>query len=263
MFEGIIFSLPLTLTGLGVGFLVGLTGVGGGALLTPVLIFGFHVAPIVAVGTDLLFAAITKSVGAVTHARQATVHWRIVKLLLLGSIPSAIISVIILSSLQSSIGDLDGLIRNIIGVTLVITAVGLLLKKPVCVSESAAISSEISQRRSIATVIAGAVLGFLVTFSSIGAGAIGVVVLCWLYPQLSIGKVIGTDIVHAVGLTFVASIGHMQLGSVDYSLLMALLLGSLPGIYIGSRLSVFVPEKIMKRVMAGLLVIIGINIFVY
>ena len=245
-------------SGFGVGLLVGITGVGGGALMTPLLIFGFGIAPAVAVGTDLIFAAITKAGGVWTHARQSTVDWRVVRRLASGSLPAALLTLMLLGEVDTHSAQAQGLITSILGVALMLTAAALLWRSRL--AQVAQRTSHI-ERRSVApaTVATGVVLGVLVTLTSVGAGALGAAVLFWLYPRLKAARVVGTDLAHAVPLTAVAGLGHWQMGTVDVSLLGMLLLGSLPGIYLGSRLSARVPERWLRPALATLLLLIGIR----
>ena len=251
------------LAGLMVGILVGMTGVGGGALMTPLLILGFNVPPIIAIGTDLLFAAATKTVGTITHGWQGTVQWRMVALLALGSLPATLLTLQYLAALQTNIETMDSIVRSTLGVVLFLTAVLLICRQRLISLVNSCITRRDSNRQNnnsqdsniiaLLTVLAGVVLGFIVTLTSVGAGAIGIVILSLLYPRLETAKIVGTDIAHAVPLTLVAGIGHFQLGSVDTQLLLWLLLGSIPGVYIGSRMSRLMPEKYLRVVLASIL----------
>lgn len=245
-------------SGFGVGLLVGITGVGGGALMTPLLIFGFGIAPAVAVGTDLIFAAITKASGVWTHARQSTVDWRVVRRLASGSLPAALLTLMLLGEVDTHSAQAQGLITSILGVALMLTAAALLWRSRL---SKASRHTQIAERRGVApaTVATGVVLGVLVALTSVGAGALGAAVLFWLYPRLKAARVVGTDLAHAVPLTAVAGLGHWQMGTVDTSLLGMLLVGSLPGIYLGSRLSAWVPERWLRPALATLLLLIGIR----
>jgi len=251
----------LTFAGFGVGVLVGLTGVGGGSLMTPLLIFFFKVEPAVAVGTDLLFAAITKTSGIWAHARRRTVEWRIAGLLAMGSIPTAILTVYIIGQIGTGDAVIEKFITNGLGVALILTAASIFYK-----SKMHQLGDYLRQRhpklrayRDAATVISGVLLGVLVPISSVGAGALGAAILMFLYPRIPTIRIVGTDIAHAVPLTAVAGLGHLQLGTVNTSLLFALLLGSLPGIYLGSHLGTVVPDRIMRPILATLLFAIGIK----
>ncbi|VAX04058.1 Putative sulfate permease [hydrothermal vent metagenome] len=244
-------------SGFGVGLLVGITGVGGGALMTPLLIFGFGISPAVAVGTDLVFAAITKASGVWIHARQSTVDWRVVGRLASGSLPAALLTLAVLGEVDTHSAEAQGFITTLLGVALMLTAAALLWRSHL--SKQPHSHDDDVERKGVVwiTVAAGVVLGVLVTLTSVGAGALGAAVLFWLYPRFSAVRVVGTDIAHAVPLTAVAGFGHWQMGSVDTGLLMMLLIGSLPGIYLGSRLSKKIPERWLRPALATLLLVIG------
>jgi uncharacterized membrane protein YfcA len=255
-----------TVSGFAVGLIVGVTGVGGGSLMTPLLVLFFGVSPATAVGTDLLYASLTKSVGGWVHSRNGSVDWKVVGLLSLGSFPAALVTIALLKFLALDEKTLRGLVTGVLSVALLATATALLLKEQI---------KKLARRRDgsvyelhhrylpAATIVTGVVVGSLVTISSIGAGVLGTVALLFLYPRMSPVKVVGTDIVHAVPLTAVAGMGHMALGTVDFVLLGSLLLGSLPGIYIGSHLSAKVPEKVLRPLLATMLLIIGLKMVFY
>jgi uncharacterized membrane protein YfcA len=244
-------------SGLLVGLLVGVTGVGGGSLMTPllVLLFGFH--PSTAVGTDLLYASATKSVGTLVHGANKTVDWRITGRLALGSVPATILTVILLYALHLHGDAASRLISTVLGFALLLTAVTLLFRQQLV--QWAERSSVIpSQRATTAlTITLGAVLGVLITLSSVGAGAIGVTVLIFLYPKMPIARIVGSDIAHAVPLTLIAGLGHFALGTVNLPLLGSLLVGSIPGIIVGSHLTARIPERVLRPVLAGTLVLVG------
>lgn len=249
-----------TFSGFIVGFIVGVTGVGGGSLMTPLLVLVFGVAPATAVGTDLLYAALTKMGGSWAHARRGTVDWKIVKLLAMGSLPAALFSMALLHYLALDEKHLRTLITSVLSVALVLTALALLLKpylQKLGRSPDGVVYELHAHHLPGATVVTGAVLGVLVTISSVGAGALGVVVLLFLYPRLTTARIVGTDIAHAVPLTMLAGLGHAVLGTVNYGLLGSLLLGSLPGIYLGSHLGVKIPDRILRPILAAMLMIIG------
>jgi len=251
----------LIISGFGVGLLVGLTGVGGGALMTPLLIFGFGIAPAVAVGTDLIFAAITKASGVWVHARQSTVDWLIVRRLASGSLPATLVTLMVLQAVHIHSMQAQNVITVILGLALIFTSIILLWKRRRPLGkEVVKMDESFGQRQALATVVTGVVLGVLVTLTSVGAGALGAAVLFWLYPKLGVARVVGTDLAHAVPLTALAGLGHWQLGTVDTNLLVMLLIGSLPGIYLGSRLSSWLPEAWLRPAMAGLLLLIGIRL---
>ncbi len=254
--------LVYTLAGLLVGFLVGLTGVGGGSLMTPLLMFAFGVPPMVAVGTDLLFAAITKLAGAVAHGLRRTVEWPVVALLGAGSVPAALATTAALGHWQAAGAELDALVTSALGTALILTSLALVLKRRLhAVGRELAgrLGGDWTRWRPALTVATGLLLGVLVTLSSVGAGALGAAILLFLYPRLPTVRVVGTDIAHAVPLTAIAGLGHLQLGSVDLALLGSLLLGSLPGIYLGSYLSANIPERVMRPVLASMLMAIGVK----
>jgi uncharacterized protein len=242
--------------GFAVGLLVGLTGVGGGSLMTPILMMFFNVKAIVAVGTDLLYAAITKSVGIFAHGKLGNIDWKIVRLLCYGSIPAAIATTIYLR--YSDVAS-DTTIANIkfwLGIALLLTSLSVLFRNQL--AQSSKKGHWINPKYTPAlTVILGLILGYLVTLTSVGAGALGVTALLILYPKEKITTIVGTDVAHAVPLTLVAGLGHVTLGTVDYQLLGTLLIGSIPGIWIGSHLSSKVAEHWLRAVLALILVFIG------
>ena len=249
-----------TVSGFLVGLIVGVTGVGGGSLMTPLLVLFFGVSPATAVGTDLLYASITKSLGGWVHGRNGSVDWKIVGLLSMGSLPAALLTIALFKYLALDAKTLKSLVTGVLSIALLLTATALLLKdwiRKIAQREDGAIYELHHRHLPIATIVTGAVVGVLVTVSSIGAGVLGTVALLFLYPRLSAVKVVGTDIAHAVPLTAVAGMGHLALGTVDLVLLGSLLLGSLPGIYFGSHLSAKVPEKILRPILATMLLIIG------
>ncbi len=253
-------DLAYTVSGLAVGFIVGLTGVGGGSLMTPLLVLFFGISPAVAVGTDLLYAALTKSGGSWVHARRGNVNWKIAGLLAAGSLPAATLTILVLRYLALDTRTFSALITTTLGVALIFTALALLFKERLREYARRRLShrSAWSERTvSVATVAMGIVLGVLVTISSVGAGAMCAAMLFFLYPRLSLVQIVGTDIVHAVPLTAVAGLGHAALGTVDWQLLASLLLGSLPGIYMGSHLASRIPERVLRPTLAVMLALIG------
>ncbi len=244
-----------------VGLLVGVTGVGGGSLMTPLLMFLFAFKPAVAVGTDLLFAAITKSGGVlVHHGKHQSVEWRIVGLLSSGSLPAAIATLYALDHFAKIGKDITHTITFSLGIALILTALALFFRARL---QKAGRTTESHQPgrfhhlQAPATVFIGLVLGVLVTLSSVGAGALGTVALLFLYPRLPTVKIVGTDLAHAIPLTAIGGFGHWQLGHVDFTLLGSLLIGSLPGIWIGSHLSARIPEKVLRPILASILMLIG------
>lgn len=244
-------TLTYVASGFAVGMLVGLTGVGGGSLMTPLLTLLFGINPTVAVGTDLAFASITKSAGTVVHRVRNTVHWDIVGRLCLGALPAAVFATLALRYFGALDQHIGQVIRYAIAFSVLLTVVAIIFR-----SRMLAWITRHPERQlqgfalAAATVFAGAVLGTLVTISSIGAGAIGATILVLLYPRLSPAEVAGTDIAYAVPLTAIAAFGHWWLGSINWELLGMLLLGSLPGITIGSFAARAVPEKFLRGLLA-------------
>jgi uncharacterized membrane protein YfcA len=237
--------------------LVGLTGVGGGSLMTPllVLLFGFH--PATAVGTDLLYASITKSVGTAVHGTRKTVEWRIVGRLASGSIPAALITLFVLAKAGALNAHASHVLSTLLGAALILTGVSILFRARI-LAWFAPRMREV-QDRAIArsTVVLGAVLGVLVSVTSVGAGAVGITVLLILYPKLPLARVAGSDIAHAVPLTLIAGLGHLAMGAVDFGLMLWLLIGSVPGIIVGSLLASRSSDGVLRPVLAVTLLVVG------
>jgi len=247
-----------TLSGFVVGAIVGLTGVGGGSLMTPLLVLLFGVHPATAVGTDLLYAAITKAGGTSVHARKGHVDWRITGLLAAGSIPASLLTIWALSLLPKQSAAVTHIISLSLGVALLLTACAIVFRQKLQRYALAhADDAAHTELQATITVANGVLLGILVTVSSVGAGALGVAVLFFLYPKLPALRIVGSDLAHAVPLTLIAGLGHWVIGSVDWSLLVNLLLGSLPGIWLGSHASARVPERFLRPLLASMLVLIG------
>jgi uncharacterized membrane protein YfcA len=251
-----------SLSGFGVGLLVGMTGVGGGSLMTPLLILLFGIHPATAVGTDLLYAAATKTGGSLVHGIARTIHWRIVARLASGSIPASIVTLTVLWSLNLNSEVMRSLINLVLCFALVLTVAALIFRKAIVARFGRRFDQEAPGRSALPTVLVGAGLGVLVSLSSVGSGAVGVMVLLLLYPQASIATIVGSDIAHAVPLTLVAGTGHWFLGSVDWKLMGALLTGSLPGIFVGSYFAVRVPEMALRVVLAATLTLVATKIAV-
>ena len=253
-----IMDFAQVFSGFAVGTIVGITGVGGGALMTPLLVLLFGVAPATAVGTDLLYAAITKTGGTVVHARRGQVDWRIVRRLAAGSPPAAIAVLALVSWLvPGGLGAAHKTITFFLGLALLLTAAALLLRRRLLAWAQALSGARPAGERVWPTVLAGAVLGALVALSSVGAGALGVTALFFLYPGLAAIRIVGADLAHAVPLTLVAGLGHWWFGSIDWPLLATLLVGSLPGVWLGSHLAHRIPEPVLRPVLAGMLVLAG------
>lgn len=262
-----------------VGFVVGATGVGGGSLMTPLLTLGFGIPAHVAVGTDLLFAATTKAGGAVAHARRGGVSWPITGWLVAGSLPAAIITLFVLHSLAPDAAAFSRLVTPTLGGALLLTATALIFKTQiqalgrrwagrnanvtalVAATDAGAVPVSVdSAVRPLPTALLGAVIGTLVTLTSVGAGALGVVALLFLYPLLSARQVVGADIAHAVPLTLVAGVGHAALGTMNWPLLGALLIGSLPAISLGAAVAHRLPEQALRTALAGMLLFVAFKL---
>lgn len=248
--------------GAGVGFAIGLTGVGGGSLMTPILLLFGYPAP-VAIGTDLLYAALTKANSAVSHHRAGSVDWRIVSLLAAGSIPvSLLLNVLLINSSFQETEEFENLLTLSLGVMLIITATILIfrenLRQRAIQQRPRKLMGTMQRHRGTATFCMGLLLGACVTLSSVGAGAFGAAILLTLYAQTSAVRIVGTDIAHAVPLTLFAGLGYLAAGYVDFMLLFSLLLGSLPATHLGSRVSNKVPERILQRLLTIILLGLGV-----
>jgi uncharacterized protein len=247
------------ISGFAVGAIVGLTGVGGGSLMTPLLIGAFKLNPAIAIGTDLWFAALTKTGGAVAHHRHGHVDRGITRLLLVGSLPAATATI---GWMHLSGGNRDWAhaLTLSLAIALLLTAV-VVANRPAWHKLGLKLERWIpEEQKPLLTVAVGALLGLLVTLSSIGAGALGATLILLLYPRLPAQQVVGTDIAYAVPLTLVAGIGHATLGHVDWALLAALLVGSLPGIWLGARLTKSLPDRLIRTLLAGSLLIAGLKV---
>lgn len=258
-------DLAFVLAGFLVGLVVGLTGVGGGSLMTPILIFFFGVKPYLAIGTDLLFAAFTKLGGTINLARTKTIDWKIVASLCAGSIPAALVTIYFLHSMGTTNPAVQKIMTTTLGFALLLTALATLYK---AIKGKAAPRNISPEQLALATkarhwalpVVFGALIGTLVTITSVGAGAIGVTVLMLLYPALPLQRIVAADLAYAVPLTLVAGLGHASIGSVDWPLLAKLLVGSLPGIWLGTQLSSKVPERAIRSLLSVLLAYAGVKL---
>ena len=252
-------SLVYPLSGLLVGLIVGLTGVGGGSLMTPLLLaFGIH--PTTAVGTDLLYAAVTKSVGTAVHNSEESIDWRIVRRLCLGSIPGTLVTMLVLAHVGAQSKHVTETIKFVLGIALLLTAASIFLRKPIADFVARRFGEPSDRMASVLTTVSGLVLGILVTLSSVGAGAIGVTVLIMLYPRVPLVKIVGSDIAHAVPLTLLAGAGHWFLGDINFSLLGSLLIGSIPGILAGSYIAPRLPEYGLRPALGAVLLLVGANL---
>lgn len=257
-------ALGYIVSGFVVGILVGMTGIGGGSLMTPLLILVFGIHPTTAVGTDLLFASATKIVGSVIHGKQRTVCFPIVGRLLLGSLPAAALTLAALHHVGIHGYLANRLISHVLAALLLITA-GLLVAKPWLVHRAGRLQNADDVRlwpdySLPATIVIGAVVGVVVTICSVGAGALGTIALLLLYPRLPIAKIVGSDIAHAVPLTLLAGLGHWWLGSVNTQILIPLLIGSLPGIVLGSFAVQIAPEPLLRASLGILLALTGLRL---
>ena len=261
------YDIAFILAGFVVGIVVGLTGVGGGSLMTPILIFVFGVKPYMAVGTDLLFAAFTKMGGTVKMARSGLVPWRVVLQLSAGSIPAALITVWVLKALGPAEAAVQHVMTTTLGVALLLTAAATLYKAvrgkavPKVIAAGQEAQAATARHWSL-PLLFGALIGTLVSITSVGAGAIGVTALMLLYPMLPLPRIVAADIAYAVPLTLVAGLGHASMGSVNWSMLGLLLAGSLPGIWLGSHYMTRVPERVIRSLLSVLLAYAGTKLIV-
>jgi len=247
-------------SGFAIGFLIGMTGVGGGSLMTPLLILLFGVHPATAVGTDLLYAASTKTVGTLVHACARTVDWAIVRLLAVGSVPATIVTTLVLSQFDLQRASAQHAVALTLGAVLLITAAFLILGGRIRELYADRLQALAPRQVRRLTVLLGLVMGVLVTTTSVGAGAIGVTVLLLLHPNMPAARVVGSDIAHAVVLTFLAGMGHWYLGAINWGLLSMLLIGAVPGIAIGSYLAARTPDAVVRIALAGVLLVVGLRL---
>jgi hypothetical protein len=252
-----VIDLRYVLSGLCVGAIVGMTGVGGGSLMTPLLIMLFGVHPATAVGTDLLYAAVTKGFGTLVHGYTQTVDWRIVHRLAAGSVPATVLTLLILSHFDLRSAQAAHLISRALGAALVATSLTLIFRHWLIAWFERHFPAPSPRGTTILTVATGLLLGVLVSISSVGAGAIGVTALAILYPRLPAARIVGSDIAHAVPLTLVAGAGHWLIGSIDTHILGSLLVGSVPGILVGSYAAIRMPDRAVRTSLAVMLVIVG------
>jgi uncharacterized protein len=251
-------DLRVSIVGFGVGLLVGLTGMGGGAVMTPMLILLGWARPVIAVGTDLAWGTVTKAVGAFVHYHQRTIEITIVRRLAMGSIPGALAGLALLAHLRTRGGDImDRVVVRMLGIALVCVALSLLVRclrgprEPVA-SEAAGFKGPVWL-----TTLIGACIGFLVSMTSVGSGSMIVACLVVVYPRMPLRRIVGSDIAHALFLVGVSFIGHLKIGGIDQRLLAGLLVGSIPGVWIGSRMGAVFPEKVLRPVLATTLLCLG------
>jgi uncharacterized protein len=251
------FDPRFMISGFFVGMLIGQTGMGGGSLMTPILVLFFGVHPATAVGTDLLYASATKTAGTLVHGLNHTVNWQLVARLASGSVPATLVTLAAISHFHLNGPTSGRIIGGVLGVMLLLTALSLVFRRWFLKHLEPLLQSVSGGRAARLTVIVGVVLGVLVTISSVGAGALGVTALLMLYPRVPMAIIVGSDIAHAVPLTLVAGLGHWWLGSVDWPLLTSLLGGSIPGIVLGSYLSAHIPDAVLRPILAMTLVVVG------
>jgi hypothetical protein len=242
-----------------VGVLVGITGVGGGSLMTPLLVYAFGFHPTTAVGTDLLFAAATKTVGTTIHSAGKTVDWRIVGRLATGSVPATLLCLLLLAYLGIDSKAATHTISLTLGVALLLSGVTLLFKDKIIAGISKNFPDFGVSASARMTILVGFVLGVLVSLSSVGAGALGTIALIILYPRLPLAKIVGSDIAHAVPLTLLAGMAHWYLGTINFALLGSLLVGSIPGIILGSYSARYAPDAVLKTAMGIVLFLVGLK----
>jgi len=248
------------LSGFAVGFLVGLTGVGGGSLMTPLLILLFGVHPVTAVGTDLIYASVTKTGGSIVHGFNKTIDWRIVRRLAAGSLPASLATMAVLSALKIDPATYNSVVTKVLGVTLLLTAAAVLMRHRLLASYASRVGVLSDRQTRLFTVITGLCLGVLVTISSVGAGALGVTALLLLYPEQPVLRIAASDIAHAVPLTLIAGIGHLAGGGVDVGVLVSLLCGSLPGIILASLFAPRIPDLALRVVLAATLTVVSLRL---
>jgi uncharacterized membrane protein YfcA len=255
-------EMGYVLSGLLVGLLVGQTGVGGGSLMTPLLVLVFGIHPATAVGTDLLYASVTKTVGSTVHGYNKTVDWWIVVRLAAGSLPATAATLFLVSKFNLVSPGASTVLSVMLGAALIISSLSLLARDWILSHLGSIIAALSPGRVAALTMAAGAALGVAVSLTSVGAAAIGVVALIALYPRLPTRTIVGSDIAHAVPLTLLAGIGHFIMGSVDVHLLGTLLIGSIPGVLIGSLLAARLPEWVIRPLLAIVLAIVGVKLVI-
>lgn len=247
--------------GLFVGFLIGLTGMGGGAMMTPLLLWTGWAAPTVAVGTDLVWNALTKTVGAAVHYRHKNVNLNLVWRLATGSVPGAIVGLYLLSLLKksASVQYVDHLIVRLLGGTLIVVAIGILCKEPLrrWFPSKTVRTATAENLRGWQVPLLGFIVGMIVSFTSVGSGSLIVTTLLLLFPGERLNRLVGSDVFHAMFLVGVAALGHWRLGDVNFPLVTGLLIGSVPGVWLGSVVASRIPEGTLRPAVATLLFVTG------
>lgn len=249
----------VALAGLGVGFVVGLTGMGGGALMTPILVLLFGVDPLTAVSSDLVASLVMKPFGASVHARRGTVNMDLVRWLCLGSVPAAFAGVLVLKALGG--GNLQDDVKLLLGAALLLAAVSMVVRQAIQRRRAVHVPVDGAQHliavRPLPTIVIGVLGGFIVGMTSVGSGSLMIVMLLLLYPTLSAGQLVGTDLVQAIPLVGAAALGHILFGDFAFGLTAALLVGAIPGVYFGARISSRAPDKVIRPILVAVLVISG------
>ena len=264
------------LAGVLVGFCVGITGVGGGSLMTPILISLFKIEPHIAIGTDLLYAAISKFCGSIVHAKKTNIVWPIVLWLAVGSIPASLATHWVLENYLSQSASYKGILTMVLGFMLTLTGISIVFRGSIekffskfRQNESLELTEDLAnihlraKEKRVYIVVMGIVLGIFVTLSSVGAGAFGIMALVLMFPHLPMIRIIGSDVVHAVLLTLVAGLGHLSSGNVDLHLLGWLLVGSIPAIIIGTLISSRLPERMIRKILGITLFAFGLNFMLH
>ncbi len=264
------------LAGVLVGFCVGITGVGGGSLMTPILISLFKIEPHIAIGTDLLYAAISKFCGSIVHAKKTNIVWPIVLWLAVGSIPASLATHWVLENYLSQSASYKGILTMVLGFMLTLTGISIVFRGSIekffskfRQNESLELTEDLAnihlraKEKRVYIVVMGIVLGIFVTLSSVGAGAFGIMALVLMFPHLPMIRIIGSDVVHAVLLTLVAGLGHLSSGNVDLHLLGWLLVGSIPAIIIGTLISSRLPERMIRKILGITLFALGLNFMLH
>ena len=249
-----------SLAGFLVGALIGMTGVGGGSLMTPLLVLLFRFHPATAVGTDLLYASVTKTVGTAVHGKRETVDWKIVRGLASGSVPASIVTLCLMAYFGVRSGNSALLLNLLLGGALLVTSIAVFFRPLILRLAGQHIDAMESRRVRLWTVLLGVALGVLVSITSVGAGALGTTALLILYPKLPVARIAGSDIAHAVPLTLIAGIGHWLIGSVDFGLMFALLVGSIPGVIVGSVVATRSSDSVLRPILAITLLVSSVKL---
>lgn len=252
----------LALGGLGVGFVVGLTGMGGGALMTPLLVLVFGVDPLTAVSSDLVASLVMKPFGAGVHLKRKTVNMELVRWLCVGSVPCAFAGVVVLKALGGD--DIQDDIKVLLGVALLLAAISMVARQLIQQRRDTATPVDGAQHmihvRPVPTIIIGVIGGFIVGMTSVGSGSLMIVMLLLLYPSLSAGQLVGTDLVQAIPLVGAAALGHILFGDFELGLTTSLLVGAIPGVYFGARISSRAPDRVIRPILVAVLLLSSVKL---